>query len=455
MNDGPISSSNPITALAFAPADDRYLISGAADASVALYDIEQRIPPPQSNGSSSSSGGGAINPPFNSSASSPAVEPLVILEKRSGGSRRGADHHTACISAVQWWPRDTGMFLTSSMDGSVKIWDTNRASVATSFPFQNMRVYAAAISPTASCHALIATGTSSRNVSLCDMRSGGAAHLLLGHSESVWSVAWSPADEFLLATGSCDQTVKLWDIRRPGSRACLATLNMDRTRSTDPIAPPRSRPRSHDGAISALRWTPEGRFLLSSGTDSRLRLWHRDGHRIQAHYQGTANQQKKGSGFALACPGGGGGRACGGGGGNSGNGVNGYIGGMKDSVVFHPNGCEVRGFNILEPEGQFIRKAGGSWVGGGGGDLWDEKRAQHSTANGPVTLRGHFATVNALAWRESCQQLYSGGDDGLLLAWSSLTSLRGRGIDSAPDSAGIAAGEDAWTSSDDGREDAK
>ena len=55
---------------------------------------------------------------------------------------------------------------------------------------------------------LIAVGSDSSQARLCDIRSGAFAHALTGHSEAVWACAWSPSSEFLLATGSADQTVR-------------------------------------------------------------------------------------------------------------------------------------------------------------------------------------------------------------------------------------------------------
>lgn len=55
---------------------------------------------------------------------------------------------------------------------------------------------------------LIAVGSDSPQARLCDIRSGAFAHALTGHSEAVWACAWSPRSEFLLATGSADQTVR-------------------------------------------------------------------------------------------------------------------------------------------------------------------------------------------------------------------------------------------------------
>jgi WD40 repeat protein len=327
------------------------------------------------------------------------------------------------------------------MDGTVKCWDTNAASVATEFAFARSRVYAVAVSPCgpgAGAHALVAVGTESRNVSLCCLRTGGAAHLLMGHSASVWAAAWSPSDAFCLATGSRDGTVRVWDVRRAGGRACVATLDMRRTGRDDAPLP---RPRSHDGPVTALRWSPTGRFLLSHGADSRLRLWNRAGFCLEpAHYQGTANRQQKGSGLAVAAPAG-------------------ARGAAGDAVVFCPDGSDVRAFRLLSPEGGSGGAAFSACDGAlslsdaavsasaarrRGGDLDGIGRArQRSVVDGPVTLRGHFAAANALAWRGSCQQLFSGGDDGMLLAWSAAPPR----TNAVP-----GASKDAWTSSEeDGR----
>ena len=45
-----------------------------------------------------------------------------------------------------------------------------------------------------------------------------------GHQGKILSVAWSSLDPNVIATGSADQTIRLWDIRR-ATGACLLTFN--------------------------------------------------------------------------------------------------------------------------------------------------------------------------------------------------------------------------------------
>lgn len=59
------------------------------------------------------------------------------------------------MSGIQWFPSDTGLFITSSLDHFVRVWDTNEMSQACAFDLQQP-VYAVALSLTATLHNLIA-----------------------------------------------------------------------------------------------------------------------------------------------------------------------------------------------------------------------------------------------------------------------------------------------------------
>jgi WD40 repeat protein len=64
------------------------------------------------------------------------------------------------------------------------------------------------------------------------------------------------------------------------------------------------------------------------------------------------------------------------------------------------------------------------------------------------TLRGHHGPVNALAYRESAQQLFSAGSDGCILLWGS-PLLREGGTPASPVlAATAAAADDTMTGSD-------
>ncbi|MFI5183543.1 MAG: WD40 repeat domain-containing protein, partial [Vicinamibacteria bacterium] len=74
--------------------------------------------------------------------------------------------------------------------------------------------------------------------------------VLAGHAKGVNAVAFS-RDGRILASGSADTTVKLWDL---AAGTALRTL------------------RGHDEAVRSVAFSPDGSFLASGSYDS-LRLW--------------------------------------------------------------------------------------------------------------------------------------------------------------------------------------
>ncbi|KAI9040412.1 WD40 repeat domain-containing protein [Aspergillus affinis] len=98
---------------------------------------------------------------------------------------------------------------------------------------------------------LLASGSRDKAVRLWDPASGALQQTLEGHTSSVRSVAFSP-DGRLLASGSNDGTVRLWD---PASGALQQTLE------------------GHTDWVRSVAFSPDGRLLASGSADTTVRLW--------------------------------------------------------------------------------------------------------------------------------------------------------------------------------------
>jgi WD40 repeat protein/serine/threonine protein kinase len=68
---------------------------------------------------------------------------------------------------------------------------------------------------------LLAAGNWAWTVEVFDWRAGGRVALLEGHTSTVWSVGFDPADPRVLATTASDGTIRLWDV---ADERCLLTL---------------------------------------------------------------------------------------------------------------------------------------------------------------------------------------------------------------------------------------
>ena len=84
------------------------------------------------------------------------------------------------------------------------------------------------------------------------MASGNQLLICSGHTDKVWSVVFHPQGH-LLASGSDDQTIKLWDTR---TGECIRTL------------------KDHIGFVRSLVFAPDGKFLFSGSADRSIRQWN-------------------------------------------------------------------------------------------------------------------------------------------------------------------------------------
>ncbi|KAK4542115.1 hypothetical protein LTR36_007146 [Oleoguttula mirabilis] len=227
--------------------EGRYLLSGGADSSVALWDLESE---------NTTSDGPGTYLPYGSAARTSTTESLGITH-------------------ISFYPFDSLAFLTSGYDGTVKISSSETLKASATFDIGST-VYSHATSAVAT-HLLVACASQHPAIRLVDLRTGSGTHSLAGHSGSVLTVAWHPKDENTLASGGSDGTCRLWDIRR--SASSLGVLDMEDSIGIAGYdgkgagARRRERGRAHNGAVNGVVWTDDGQYLVSTGQDERMRVW--------------------------------------------------------------------------------------------------------------------------------------------------------------------------------------
>ena len=227
----------------------------------------------------------------------------------------------------------------------------------------------------------LASGSYDNTVKLWDVRTGECIQTLAEHKSAVTSVAFSP-DGSKLASGSYDDTVKLWDARTGG---CIQTL------------------AGHKSAVTSVAFSPDGSKLASGSYDDTVKLWDaRTGGCIQTlagHKSGVTSVAFSPDGSKLAS-------------------------GSRDNTVklwdVRTGGC----IQTLAGHGSTVYSVAfspdGSKLASGSDDrtvkLWDVR-----TGGCIQTLAGHGFTVTSVAFSPDGSKLASGSRDNTVKLWDART----------------------------------
>ncbi|OBA24317.1 hypothetical protein METBIDRAFT_77138 [Metschnikowia bicuspidata var. bicuspidata NRRL YB-4993] len=268
-----------VNSLAVESSEHRYMLSGCGDSSIKIWDLRGERSPEAGRAEELREGSLAEAeqafprglPPADSTAKPGGrLVPIAAIPRRAA--------HQFGVSAVEWWPRDTGMFLSASFDHTVKVWDTNEVAVVHTFDLAS-RVYALSVSAhrsnAYSSQAMIAVASDQPSVRLLDLRTASSAHTLAGHRGKTLAVGWHPHNPYMLALGGHDGEAKVWDIRR--SKSCVARLDMTKTgvrsAAADRLNVGSSSVKAHLGPVNALAWDELGHVLYTAGNDDKIRVW--------------------------------------------------------------------------------------------------------------------------------------------------------------------------------------
>ena len=228
--------------------DGRRALSGGMDATVRLWDLEQR-------------------------------RLLRTFEKHAGWVR-GVD-----------FVGETGLAVSGDNQGRVLLWDTRDGELIHEFPGHEAVVY----SITASRSGRLAVSTSDdRTVRVWDLTLLHEAHCLRDHQDTTTCAVLSE-DDRLVVSGSGDQTVRVWDLEKEKTRWVLrghtaiinaVTISADgrRALSADQAGAIRLWDLENGEElrvykmpvvqiIRAIAFCPDGRRITSAGDDGIFRFW--------------------------------------------------------------------------------------------------------------------------------------------------------------------------------------
>lgn len=280
--------SDAVLSLSFS-ADGRYLLSGSADHTVRLWDVQsgqevKRLPGHTDkvwsvlflgdSGIAASAGKDksvrywdvergqeqrclaartnrvlALSPDCQLGATGNVSDGMIRLwEVKSGRELRRLKGHMSWVLSLAFEPETGRQLLSGSADGSVRLWDVNSGRELQRLTGHTDQVWSVAFSPSGRS---ALSASADKTVRLWDLRAGRELKCYAPFKEEVWSVAFAPVGK-MAACGSDGGSLRVWSFETS-------------------LAPPPFQ--GHTAKVMSVAFSPDGRLLASAGQDKTIVLW--------------------------------------------------------------------------------------------------------------------------------------------------------------------------------------
>jgi ribosome assembly protein RRB1 len=161
--------------------------------------------------------------------------------------------------AMDWSPTVAGRLLTGDCHGNIFLWNKNSAAtwVVDSDTYVGHAASVEDVQWSPSENDVFASCSCDGSIRLWDVRTkAGAALQVKASSTDINVLSWNRVVDYLLASGADDGALCIWDLRNFTAENAVASL------------------RWHQDAITSVEWHPrEDSVVACSGADNQLTLW--------------------------------------------------------------------------------------------------------------------------------------------------------------------------------------
>lgn len=183
--------------------------------------------------------------------------------------------HSDIVNDAKWHHFNENVFGSVSDDKYLYIFDirTPDKPVSKFYHPESNGINTLSFSPFS--HHLLAAANTNSNISLLDMRNlttkdasaDGMLHTMMGHSDSITSLEFSPHKDGIIASGSQDRRLILWDLFKIGEEQAQEDAE-------DGCPELFMMHAGHTGAVTDLSWCPYKDWTIGSVADDNIvHLW--------------------------------------------------------------------------------------------------------------------------------------------------------------------------------------
>ncbi len=215
--------------------------------------------------------------------------------------------HASEVDELVWKPGTGDLVASASYDKTVHIWDGTSGQRRAIYSGHTDQVWTVAWSPNGQ---YVASGGKDKTVQVWLASNAQNTTTYTGHSAEVESVDWSP-DSKLIASGSYDNTVRVWEALTQQfvttysghtdhvwaaswspDGSLIASGSRDTTvhiwNATDGTLV--RKYTGHTGGVPTVKWSPNGQLIASSSYDKTVRVWNPQNGNTLVVYRGHTDQ---------------------------------------------------------------------------------------------------------------------------------------------------------------------
>lgn len=203
------------------------------------------------------------------------------LDNRTVRPAKTYTHHSASVNDVQFHPTfGANLFGSVSDDLTMQLVDMRTPNNTSRPAIEIKNAHADAINSLAfhpTLDKLLATGSADKTIGIFDLRfpEHGKIHSLEGHKDVIMKVDWHPHDSAILASSGEDRRVIFWDLSRAG---------MEQTPEDAEDGPPEMlfMHGGHTNRVSDFSWNKNDPWVMcSAAEDNLIQIWRASRHLVE------------------------------------------------------------------------------------------------------------------------------------------------------------------------------